>query len=309
MSESTVDSHEHSDLISVLTTLVVFAMISMSLYYFLLKPILHVGDNNRPAARGETAALRQRNVPLQQQFLFNSHHRDQQQQQYLYDSEVLSLLAESTRYPPHVSLTAARQAGMGGSAVLVDGLVRFRHGRAASYEQQDDVSKNRRERARVLARLLALNNNSKNSNSTAPPPPARGSTVVVSIPQEHVDCPKLRRVLFLLSTFYNLFCILSFDTKVSAEQMSGVIAKLRGNAKEEELPTEVLPDHRIVAAQSVTGRVAFVRQLARVEFVLDFEPQVRTQLSRFGFQVFVYGNSDDDNGDGVYSPLGKLLLP
>jgi hypothetical protein len=54
------------------------------------------------------------------------------------------------------------------------------------------------------------------------------------------------------------------------------------------VPADVLPSHRIVAASTVAGRVAFVRQVQRVGLVVDFDPAVHEQLSRFGHKVMVY---------------------
>jgi len=76
-----------------------------------------------------------------------------------------------------------------------------------------------------------------------------------------------------------------------------------------DVPNQVLADHRIIAAESVTGRVALVRQLARrVEFVLDFDPQMKAELNRFGFRVMLYGNFDAAKQTNGVSLLGSSLL-
>jgi len=54
------------------------------------------------------------------------------------------------------------------------------------------------------------------------------------------------------------------------------------------LPPSVLPSHRIVAARTVAGRVAFCRQLhTRMEWMIDFDPAVQADLSRFGHKVSI----------------------
>jgi hypothetical protein len=138
--------------------------------------------------------------------------------------------------------------------------------------------------------------------------PARGSTIVVSIISSDVGCPKLRRVLYLLATFFNLLVIIHVgDNATTDEQLDRLVDKLRGS--KDELPDEVLPRHRIVAAQSIMGRVAFVRQLSRVEFVLDFDMKVRDeQLERFGYRVYIYGQQKSNSGKNDESLLGSELL-
>ena len=145
-------------------------------------------------------------------------------------------------------------------------------------------------------------------------------------------CPRLTRALGLLGTYYNLYVVLSLPPleggsgkKPLDKEENEVVQRLRdalrgGHGKEprdheeEEdgiLPLEVLPDHRIVASRSVTGRVAFVRQMHRAGFVLDHSEEIRTQLGRFGFTVLLYdaegGGNSDRNDEGV-SNLGRTLL-
>jgi hypothetical protein len=129
-------------------------------------------------------------------------------------------------------------------------------------------------------------------------PPARGSTIVITISTKEVGCEKLRRSLYLLSTHFNTMVIFTdVSPDVSDLDLNALVVKLRGS-NPSDLPQDVLPRHRIVAAQSITGRVAFCRQLGRVEFVLDRDAEMQTQLGRFGFRVLVYGK------DG----LGNFLM-
>jgi hypothetical protein len=206
------------------------------------------------------------------------------------DSDDVPTWSIAARKPSHATKT---------NAVLVDGMVSFRHSFAATYEAslgtlatestaKDDgtskpiaVTANRKDRAKVLSRILTLDKST---------PPPRGTTVVVSIPSEEVDCAKLRRVLYLLATYFNLVVVLSVGAETSEEDIQKVSKTLRGSDPS-ALPLAVLPEHRVVAAQSRTGRIALVRQLGRVELVLDHDPQMEEELGRFGFKVFIYGNS------------------
>jgi len=96
--------------------------------------------------------------------------------------------------------------------------------------------------------------------------------------------------------------LLSVQPLRNNEEAEGLKARLRGTG--DDLPQEVLPDHRIVQSRSAKGRVAFVRQLARVEFVLDFDPVVQSELGRFGFVVIMYNRQVSRPS----SPLVNLLL-
>jgi hypothetical protein len=215
-----------------------------------------------------------------------------------------------------VSDRSAQIAAAGGFNLLSDGLVSFRHCAASSYEQTrldaDRQNANRKERARVLSRLLDLDAaaseaqpkggnraaNSSNGGGILPPPP-KGATLVVSIPSSDVGCAKLRRVLFLLATYYNLFVILVVPPSSTEINRVEAVAKLRGSGSQHpaapdddddgSLSLDVLPDHRVVAASTTAGRVAFVRQLQRVELMLDFDPEVKGLLTRFGHKVVLYG--------------------
>lgn len=281
-------------------TAVIFAVISTVLYFWLLKPLL---SPVAPAEQGNRAT----DNPARVANGGGTPRRARQRRSGGDSSDVATLLAENTRCPPHMAPASARYLDTGGISLLSDGVLPFRHGRAAAYEQAlattdaNGVAKNRKDRARVLSRVLALDGSAGMSSSSPPP---RGSTVVISIPSTDVGCEKLRRALYLLSTHFNTMLILSNVSRdISDDDVDAMVATLRGNDPT-ALPTDILPRHRIVAAQSITGRVAFVRQLGRVEFVLDFEDDMRSQLGRFGFRVLVYGN--DSKGSG--SSLGNALI-
>lgn len=60
---------------------------------------------------------------------------------------------------------------------------------------------------------------------------------------------------------------------------------------------------------------AFVRQLPKVELVIDYDQECKAQLTRFGFMVIVYpllskkqGENGDSNNYNNCSSLGKHLL-
>lgn len=248
----------------------------------------------------------------------------------------------SSVIPIHVSAASARIAISGGFNVLTgDGLVAFRHAKAFATEQSlstDQQAANRKERARILSRLM-------NGDGTLTTPPNKGTTMVISIPvnlsqetkETNEDCAtKLRRVLYLLGTYYNVFILLavtpdtadalaSLTYQKEQELREKMIKRLRGDDEDgsiindsesspdkqqiatRSLSADVIPDHRIILSTTVTGRVAFVRQLHRVELVLDFDPEVRNLLSRFGHKVIVYGQSTQQNGVSSKSEDGSRV--
>jgi hypothetical protein len=161
--------------------------------------------------------------------------------------------------------------------------------------------KNRKDRARVLSNFL--------SETTVSTPPTKGGAVVVSVPVNEVECKDLRRVLYLLATYYSLLVIVTVEPSFTPKDLKGILHKLRGSADDDGyLAPEVLPDHRVTASSSVTGRVAFVRQLQRIELVLDYDEQVRDNLTRFGHRVILYGSTYDAASSASTSRLGTALL-
>lgn len=234
-------------------------------------------------------------------------------------------VASGKRRPPH--LVDSCSGGPSGSRYLVEGLVPFKRSLAGSYESsksasgasqndEDIVTANRKLRARLLARLL----NPTLTGAQTKTPPARGSNIIICVPSSDVGCAKLQQALYLLGTYFNLFLVLTLSSQDDAggvgsvdesdkekELLDNLRARLRGSDND-GVPIEVLPDHRIVAARTVEGKVAFVRQMHRPEFVLDCDVEMKTQLERFGFMVLLYGQGDEKrSGDGV-SLLGKSLM-
>ena len=248
---------------SAITTLACFGVVSILLYLFILKPLTLSGQRDArppPNANGSTGGAQGANRRTDP-----------------------AAWPCATRRPPHATKT---------DAVLIDGMVAFRSSTAATFEMSnaDSVAANRKDRAKILSRLLT-------SDSTTAPPP-RGGSILISIPAEDLDCAKLRRILFLLATYFCLVVVISVHDNTTDEDIKQLIKKLRGPDLT-SLPDEVLPSHRIVAAQSRTGRIALVRQLGRLEFILDHDEEMKTELDRFGFKVFVYGGGSRQAGTSL----------
>jgi len=320
-------------------TVVFFGLVSIFIYCFLLRPLLAppATRHQRQDGAGNRRQQAQQQQQQQRQGAVGGGAGQQQQQM----GASTAMRAKHTRVPVHVTSASAKIAAPGGMNLLIDGLLAFRHSKAGSYEQSseldgDRIADNKKDRARILARLLAADSEgipsrsttsnsgsatgaSSSSSSSAAQPPGKGSTLVICVPETEVDCSKLRRVLYLLGTYYNLLVILAVD---SANKESGddgpaaikkkqkeLIDKLRGRVSA-ELPADVLPDHRIVVASTISGRVAFVRQLQRVELVVEFDPEVQSQLSRFGHRVVLYpsvGSVGDVSRSSSVSRLGGVL--
>jgi hypothetical protein len=306
---------------SLFITVVVVGLVSAALYFVLLRPLLP-GTAQRAAPAGTAGAAR--GSAGQAAATANNNNNNA-------NTNAPSIPKEKcTRTPPHVAPGSAELAVNGGSNILIDGLLAFRHSRAALWEKKLDAAEqtvNRKDRARILSRLLEEEIPASSSSSA---PPAKGSTIVVSIPEEDVGCSKLRRVLHLLATYYNLLVILAVPSAPSKEERTTLIAKLRGleddddnkkkkkssssssisAASAELLPVDVLPDHRIIASSTSAGRVAFVRQVSRIELILDFDPEVKSILARFGHRVIAYGDNMEDGGSDAAgtSRLGRQLL-
>lgn len=202
---------------------------------------------------------------------------------------------------------------------LVDGLVSFRQTRAS--RKSDGMSA--KDRAGILSNLLlAASTTSASSSSSLP---SKGSAFVLSVPvssqtaEDDDHFARIGPVLNALGTHYNLLVVLAVspttttgagDTAAASndqakklraawiarlrrqngEGSAAAAARIEGAATTmaSSVSADVLPSHRIVASTTVAGRVAFVRQVQRVGLVVDFDPTVHEQLSRFGHKVLVY---------------------
>lgn len=177
------------------------------------------------------------------------------------------ILHECQSKPNHVA-TSAAMTGLGGCNILLSesGLVAFSHTQA-SLVVPTDTNALRQDRVKILSRLCTGGNL----------PPTKGETVVVSVSQADLGESLLSKILYALGTFYNLVVIVAVDS-----EKAEVIEYLR---QSELLSEEVLPSHRILRSSTVTGRVALVRQVNKVALVVDWDSEVESQLTRFGYKV------------------------
>ena len=336
------DGWSDEEIETMLGTAILLGVATLIIYYVILRPIFNPKPNEGAAAAagggGQQQALQARNnnnnnmandvarrqrQPTQGAFAAGAPARAAVGGGLDATASLPASVASGKRRPPH--LVDSCSGGPSGSRYLVEGLVPFKRSLAGSYESsksasgatqndEDIVTTNRKLRARLLARLL----NPTLTGAQTKTPPARGSNIVVCVPSSDVGCAKLHQALYLLGTYFNLFLVLSLSSKDGAggagsvdesdqekELLDNLRARLRGSGG---VPIEVLPNHRIVAARTVEGKVAFVRQMHRPEFVLDCDIEMKTQLERFGFMVLLYGQGDEKrSGDGI-SLLGKTLM-
>lgn len=289
-------------------TVAVFGIISILVYFFLSRTYRQPTEAQARARAAGTstgnAGFARNNDGTTGSGINNSH---------AVNSSKMTTNERCLRVPPHVSEASGKIAVNNGANILSDGIVAFRHTLAAFEEQsliEDEIVQNRTDRARVLSRLL---DDSSNGGVSINAPPAKGSTVVVAVRFEDIDCPKLRRILYLLGTFYNLFTIIVIETKEQfiGQERDDVINRLRGTddgVAKRHLSSSILPSHRIIAATSIAGRVAFVRQLERIELVIDYDVEVKKLLSRFGHKVLICGSAQGSSLPGSTSQLGNALL-
>jgi len=179
--------------------------------------------------------------------------------------------------------------------LLIDGVLPFRHGDAKDFNLE---AKQKNSKQDVIVASLGHNQLTRGCNVVLT---IKGSELVkkeVNSTETPISnqLESICNALTILGSEYNLFLILDFDNEsvdiCHMNQVKDIIS----------VPPHVLPKHRIVAAQSVTGRVAFVRQL-RPELVVDHDIEVQKQLTRFGFKVHIYGN-----GTGSFGRLCELLI-
>ena len=166
-----------------------------------------------------------------------------------------------------------------------------------------------KDRAKILSRLCSPPKSSGTSTRSTTTtttstlsllPPSKGSTVVVGISQADLggvvgtnDSSCISRVLDALATFYNVIVVVAVNDESNninnnnsnhrVSLHSQVVQQLRSSSI--FLSEDVLPSHRILLSSTVTGRVALVRQLSKVALVVDWDPTVKEQLTRFGFAV------------------------
>ena len=317
-------------------TAIVFGIISILLYLLVIRPLLPSTNNTNngaaAAARGGAAGIRGTAVALDpNEATPNTVTTATQHQQH----------QKCTRVPPHLNSDLVTAVNNGAN-VLMDGLVAFKFTRAAvataaPKNSNTNEADDRKARARLLANLLNDNSSSNNKNksssaatttttASSTPPPAKGSCIVLTLSWDDVtsQCEHQRRALVLLASYYNLLLLVAvpptaLNSNGVLPNADAIVEQLRGettNSTLRALSVDLLPRHRIVWTSTITGRVAFVRQLQRIELVLDYDPEVKNLLSRFGHRVVLYGQtaaSPPQNGGGadnvtVLSKLGRALL-
>lgn len=205
--------------------------------------------------------------------------------------------AASTRSPRRADddlIGDVRVAVSPESKLLVDGVLPFRHGRAGRWRTECDGRSRRRPPSprRTASTTTTRPSSVVDAGVLDRMPATKGCNVVVSIREEDLSnddddddsaLARLCETLTAIGAEYNLFCILGASPTTNAERTKELVrTKFAG------VPEDVLPRHRVVAATTVTGRVAFVRQL-RPEVVVDYDAEVEKQLTRFGFRVVLYG--------------------
>jgi hypothetical protein len=302
-------------------TVLAFAVISLVVYMLFLRPTAaptparpppHTNTNARGVPPAAAAPPARRRVVVGDTNNNGTSWDRQRPATSVLSETALQLLTACQAKPafcknPEKMNGKTTAVGLGGSNVLVDGLVGFRHTQASSVVPEDNAASVRKERAKILSKLVVLKQSSVNSvnNANVTTPPTKGATIVVSVPHDQVACDSLRRIFYLLGSYYNLLVLLAVPepTDGSATEMGNLehqkkelIQRLRGGNDDNDATTTttllteaVLPSHRILLSSTIAGRVAFVRQLNRVELVVDFDGLVEAQLTRFGYRVFLYG--------------------
>mmetsp|Transcript_16681 Transcript_16681/g.40663 ORF Transcript_16681/g.40663 Transcript_16681/m.40663 type:complete len:308 (-) Transcript_16681:105-1028(-) len=277
-------------------TAVVLAIVSLIFYWVFLKPTTEdtgapvVAESNSRRVRSTPQQQQRRPAPPPPQVMADRRLPTPQN----LSENALAVLLDCQSKPSFVTTTQDK-VGLGGQKALVDGLVAFGHTEASA--TTPDAS-SRTERAKVLSRL------GSSPGMTLSAPPSKGSTMVVSLPFLNAadsSISKLQNILQVLGSYYNLIVIGSIDPskpapsslKEQQEQQESLQKLLyTGNLKE-----SILPKHRILLASSKVGRIALVRQLVKVELMVDYQPEVQTELGRFGYKVAIVpqlGNLLDD---------------
>jgi hypothetical protein len=294
-------------------TALIFAIVSLVIYVLFLRPTRTTTNNNNAATQQINAAARtERTGPRlipnnttgrttpQQPFLQQRAPAAAVRAQSIPESAV-EVLKSCLSKPPHVksSIVAARDLAIGGSNILMDGMVAFSSTHCGSNNGTDETAKKEmvRERAKILSQLFR----SINTTSSATRPPSKGSTLVVGLSEVQLsssdDARVIAKVLSNLASNYTLLLIVQVDSDkknisttsfTSTQQLEDdIVQKVRGLVASSLLDEVKLPSHRILLSSSSTGRIALVRQLATVEIVVDFDPTVQDQLERFGYKVAV----------------------
>ena len=307
------DPTQSSSPAAISITIILFAIVTYLLYKFVLSP-----EPTEPtAARNTTSSVIPHATPTSRSSTRGANSHNNVTSNAASD-EYFS--CGTHRHPSHLDPPEKWDRSTSLSKYLSSGIVPFRSTHAAGYEtnlqeespENEVISNNRKDRARIFAKLFSL---TAPDHGKKKPPPNRGANIVVTVYPMDAGCKKLQKALMLLGTYYNLFVLVDgvglggkpkehreFVTKFREEMLN---ANKEGS-ESMHLNSLILPPHRIILLSTSAGRVAFVRQLSGVELIVDGDEKVTKELERFGHRVLVYPKVV--GGDGS-SALGKFLIP
>ncbi len=318
------------------SSIILFAVISWAMYKYVLTAANTAGPQSSPSSSstpatatngGATSSSTSQNVSATAPTATTSNTSQQQNNNSAAnnsekDESSFANFHQPKRHPPHLyNPSSSKQHNV--STLDNGGIIPFKLTFASGYEtrlskslsSEDLIITNRKQRARLFAKLFSI----------ADRPPNRGSNVVVIISYDDdggvAKCHKLQKSLMLLGTYYNLFLLVD-HTQQEGEIDRDVVKRFRNDLlnvttestslndsnNKDKLTSQILPPHRIIFTSTPEGKVAFVRQLPEAKLVLlgSKEDKVKLELERFGFRVVSY--QDEQVDDGV-STLGQFLLP
>ena len=322
-------------------SILLFAIISWALYKYVLTGNTHSAtavaaptDGHSSTSSTDAAATTTRSASLNANSgtaTASDHGSVQQNNRSIPKDESASSSFASTylqhkRRPPHLSSNTASNKQLNNNTNNDGGVIPFKSTHASGYEtrlsktctsQEDVILTNRKQRARLFAKLFSIKDR----------PPNRGSNVVVIISYNdgaNVKCDKLQKSLMLLGTYYNLFlvvdCISSSGEEVEyngemvkqfRNDLLNVTTSDKVGSNGNKLCTQILPPHRVIFTSTPEGKVAFVRQLPEAKLVIlgETDDRVKTELERFEFRVVSYSESGGGGGGESVSALGQFLIP
>ena len=293
-SSSSSSSWSDEDIESFLMTMGILIVSSIIIWCFIVQPVRQkVGEGEADVGVGTGMVRRPMSgTPMNSHGTTAANNNDNSS---LEEDGILAMIRQTTRVPPHYYSN--------GSNRMHDGVVPFRQTLASRYDSSlssSELFQHRKDRARIFTKLFS------------PPStkvPSRGSCMVISLQSSTTDTAtdtdtnhdNTLRVILLLASFYNVFVLLHIsssssttmdtnDTNDKKKQECNLQQQLENN-----IPSSVLPSHRIVQTTSHVGRVAFCRQLPKQpDLVIDFEDIVSSQLTRFGFHVVISKHLGND---------------
>lgn len=310
------------------SSIILFAVISWAVYKYVLAATNTAAagqspppSSSTPATNGNggaTSSSTDHNNLGTASAANNTSHQHNNTNNSEKDESSFTNFHQPKRHPPHLyNPSSSKQLNV--STLDNGGIIPFKLTFASGYEtrlskslsSEDLIITNRKQRARLFAKIFSI----------ADRPPNRGSNAVVIISYDDdgcvAKCQKLQKSLMLLGTYYNLFLLV--DHKQEKEQFDrDVVKRFRNDLlnitaaendnNKDKLTSQILPPHRIIFTSTPEGKVAFVRQLHEAKLVLlgSKEDKVKVELERFGFRVVSYL---DEKADSSVSTLGQFLLP